>query len=188
MFDDALHHLYRTAKLPHNSMILRNAIRGILIRDLEGLQRQVSLYPDDESLWKVAPGIANSAGTLVLHLAGNLRHFCGAVLGGTGYERNRDAEFSTRGLSRAELESEARATIDDVEAALNTITADQLEAVYPVPLREMRVRTADFLVHLAVHLGYHLGQIDYHRRLLTPDPRPADAVALEPLGEMLIVT
>jgi len=167
-------------------MILRDAVLGILIRDLEGLQRQVSLYPDDESLWQVAPGIANSAGTLVLHLAGNLRHFCGAVLGGTGYERNRDAEFSSRGLSRAELESEVRATIGDVEAALTTITADQLEAVYPVPLSDMRVRTADFLVHLAVHLGYHLGQIDYHRRLLTPDPKPADAVAIEPLGEMLI--
>ncbi len=112
-------------------MILRDAIVGILIRDLEGLQRQVSLYPDDESLWQVAPGIANSAGTLVLHLAGNLRHFCGAVLGGTGYVRNRDAEFSTRGLSRAELESEVRSTIGDVKAALNTVTSERFEAVYP---------------------------------------------------------
>lgn len=163
-------------------MMVRDALRVILLRDLENLERQILLYPDDKSVWQIAPGISNSAGNLALHLVGNLRHFFGSILGETGYVRNRDAEFATREMSRADLQALARAAIADVEATLGRITADQLEAEYPIAIREIRVRTADFLVHLAVHFGYHLGQIDYHRRLLTRDPKPGNAMALEPLA------
>lgn len=147
--------------------MLTEAVRALLLRDLRALQRELDAYPDDEHLWKLAPGIANSAGTLALHIAGNLRHFLGAVLGGSGYVRDRDAEFSRRDLDRDELRREIEAAMRTVETTLSTLTREQLDASYPVPLAGRRVRTSDFLVHLVSHLDYHLGQIDYHRRLLT---------------------
>lgn len=169
--------------LPQDLLVLRDAVRVMLLRELRALDREIAAYPDDQSLWQTPAGISNSAGTLVLHLAGNLRHFIGATLGDTGYTRNRDAEFSTKGLSRDELRAEVRRTAADLERALERMTATQLEAPYPLLIRDRRVRTADWLVHLSVHLGYHLGQIDYHRRLLTPDPEAADAVSIQELPE-----
>ncbi len=166
-----------------NLLIVRDALRVMLLRELRALDREIAAYPDDESVWATPSGISNSAGTLVLHLAGNLRHFIGAVLGESGYMRNREAEFSTKGLSREELRAEVQAAITDLDRVMDRMGEAQLEALYPLPIAERRVRTADFLLHLAVHLGYHLGQIDYHRRLLTPNPRPADAMSIRELPE-----
>lgn len=163
--------------------ILRDALRVTLLRDLRALDREIAAYPDDRSVWLTPPGISNSAGTLVIHLAGNLRHFIGATLGESGYVRNRAAEFSTKDLSRDELRAEVQATIADLDRAFERIGAAQLEAPYPLLIAERRVRTADWLVHLSVHLGYHLGQIDYHRRLLTPDPQTVDVVSIRELAE-----
>jgi len=67
----------------------------VLVRDLRTLAAELDAYPDDASVWACPPGIPNAAGTLVLHVAGNLRHFVGARMGGTGYVRDRAAE---RGL------------------------------------------------------------------------------------------
>jgi uncharacterized damage-inducible protein DinB len=171
-------------RLPQDLLILRDAVRVMLLRELRALDREIAAYPDDQSLWQTPAGISNSAGTLVLHLAGNLRHFIGAALGESGYIRNREAEFSTKDLSREELQAEVRATITDLERALDGITAAQLEAPYPLIIQDRRVRTADWLVHLSVHLGYHLGQIDYHRRLLTSDPQAADVVSIRELPDL----
>jgi uncharacterized damage-inducible protein DinB len=161
-----------------NLLVVRDAMRVMLLRELRALDREIAAYPDDASVWQTPPGISNSAGTLVLHLAGNLRHFIGAVLGESGYKRNREEEFSTKDLSRADLRARVRATIEDVDGALSRIEAAKLEGQYPLLLHERSVRTVDFLVHLAAHLGYHLGQIDYHRRLLTPNPQTADAMSV----------
>ena len=163
--------------------MIHDSLRFVLIRDLRSLDAQIAAYPDDESIWKVAPGISNSAGNLVLHLGGNLRHFIGATLGGTGYVRDRPAEFATKGLSRDELRNEVRTTITDVEAALETMGDEQFARAYPLPIQDRQVRTADFLVHLAAHLTYHLGQIDYHRRILTPDPKTVENLSIRELPE-----
>ena len=157
-------------------LLLRDALRKIIIRDLKALDREIESYPDDESLWLTPPGISNSAGNLSQHLTGNIRHFFGAVLAKNGYVRDRDSEFATKGRSRAELREDVRATIAELDAALGSITADQLKSIYPIPLRDQKVNTADFVTHLAVHFAYHLGQIDYHRRLLTRDPVAASTV------------
>jgi len=169
--------------LPQDLLILRDAVRVMLLRELRALDREIAAYPDDRSLWLTPSGISNSAGTLVLHLAGNLRHFIGATLGESGYVRNREVEFSIKGLSRDELRAHVSATIADLERALDRITASQLEAPYPLLIQERRVRTADWLVHLSVHLGYHLGQIDYHRRLITTNPEAANVVSVHELPE-----
>lgn len=162
---------------------LLEALRFLLLRDLRSLDQQVAAYPDDDSLWITAPGISNSAGNLVLHLTGNLRHFFGGVLGNTGYIRNRPAEFGTKGLSREALRREIAAAIDDIEVSIGRIDPAQLDPAYPIAIAERQVRTADFLAHLAVHLTYHLGQIDYHRRLLTPNPLTVENVAVRELPE-----
>lgn len=161
------------------------AIRTVMLRELRGLDREIAAYPDDASLWKTAPGISNSAGNLALHLAGNLRHFIGFALCGTSYVRDRDAEFSTKNLSRDELRRIVAIAIEDLEDAFEKITDDQLAAEFPLPIFEHRFRTSDYLIHLAVHLSYHLGQIDYHRRLLTGSAETVNTVnprELNPAG------
>ena len=166
-----------------SSDLVVSSLRVMLFRDLRSLDDQIAAYPDDESLWKIAPGIANSAGNLALHLVGNLRHFFGATLGGSGYVRDRDTEFSTRGLSRGEVRAQVQQAINEVDAALERVTAETLGSAYPLAIGEKSVRTAEFLVHLAVHLTYHLGQIDYHRRLLTKDPKIVENVSIRVLPE-----
>ena len=142
-------------------------LRTILQRDLRALRREIEAYPDDASVWAVPEGISNSGGTLVLHLVGNLRTFVGRMIGGDGYERDRPREFSARDLPRAELLRDIDLTIAAVERAMPTLTAERLAAEYPMAIGAVTVHTQDFLVHLAVHLGYHLGQVDYHRRIVT---------------------
>lgn len=166
---------------PPETSILRDSLRFLLVRDLRSLDSQVAAYPDDKSLWVTTPGISNSAGNLVLHIVGNLRHFFGATLGGTGYARNRASEFESSDLSRDELRRQIRSTIDEIETTLEKLEPDQLAAPYPLPIADRQVRTGEFLAHLAVHLTYHLGQIDYHRRILTANPQPVENVAVKEL-------
>lgn len=167
-----------------NSLILRDALGAILLRDLRSLDRQIAAYPDDASLWVTPPGISNSAGVLAQHLCGNLRHFVGAVLAGTGFARDREAEFATRDRTRAELRAELATAVEELEPALARITSAMLDAPYPVPLAGRQVPCADFMVHLVAHLGYHLGQIDYHRRLITTSNTAVDALSIRELREV----
>lgn len=156
-------------------------LRTVLLRDLRALGREVQRYPDDPAVWRAVPGLTNAGGTLVLHLAGNLRHFIGAVLGQTGFIRDRDSEFSLRGQSRAELGQLVEQTIADVDRTLAALTDAQLAADYPLPLAGKQLTTSRFLMHLAVHLTYHLGQIDYHRRAVAPESGVAETMALTEL-------
>lgn len=147
--------------------MLSSFIIGVLLRDLEALHREVQAYPDDETLWRTPDGLPNSAGTLAVHLAGNLRHFVGAVLGGSAYERNREEEFSARDLPRDDVAARVRAAIDEVRAAGDHLDDATLEKPYPVSLRGTTVTTGDWLLHLIAHTAYHIGQIDFHRRGFT---------------------
>ena len=153
------------------------AIGAIMARELSSLRQEVEAYPSDADLWKVVPGIANSGGTLALHLAGNLQHFIGRMLGGSSYVRDRDAEFSTRGLSRAEVAQRVDDAAKALEATFRKLTPADLAAEFPEPVAKMRLNTGDFLVHLASHLGDHLGQVDYHRRIVTGSPVTVGTVA-----------
>jgi len=140
---------------------------SILARDLRAARREIEAYASDDDLWRIPAGVANSAGTLALHLAGNVRYFIGAVLGGSGYVRDRDAEFGRRGVARAELLGEFDLAIGDVERVLPGLGDEVLGRPFPARLGKMTVNTGEFLVHLVAHFGYHLGQIDYHRRLVS---------------------
>jgi uncharacterized damage-inducible protein DinB len=149
-------------------------LRVLFRRELEGVRDQIAAYPDDESPWRLLPGWSNSAGTLALHLAGNLQHFVGAVLGGTGYIRDREAEFSETGLSREAILDQVEAAAAAVEVGLEGLEAkgdpeagDPLLAAFPEAVGDRHVGTGAHLLHLLSHTAYHLGQIDYHRRAVT---------------------
>ena len=158
-------------------------LRTLLLRDLDAVRREVLAYPDDESLWALPEGVPNSGGTLALHLAGNLHHYLGAVLGGGGYVRDREEEFAGRGLSREEVVGRIARARAAVDAALAGLQPDRLGLPVPGGLSVGTVPTGLFLMHLATHLAYHLGQLDYHRRTVTGDARGVDAQALSALVE-----
>lgn len=165
---------------------LVGAIGTLLLRELITLRKEIEAYPSDADLWRVVPGISNSGGTLALHLAGNLQHFIGAVLGGTGYVRDRNAEFSTRGLSRAEVVGIIEQATASLTRTFSSLTDAVVSSRYPEPVARVHVTTGDFLVHLEAHLAYHLGQLDYHRRITT-GTGPLEG-SLSPTGLVSAVT
>jgi len=135
-------------------------------RDLKKLQTEISLYKDEDNLWLVKEGISNSAGNLCLHLLGNLNHFIGTSLGNTGYVRYRDDEFSLKNIPRQDLLMNIDNCILIVHGSLQKLTDADLEKDFPLEFNGKIISTQHMLIHLHGHLTYHLGQINYHRRLL----------------------
>lgn len=135
-------------------------------RDLNKVKAEIALYKDETDLWKIDGDIANSAGNLVLHIIGNLKHFIGTVLGEIGYVRDRDREFSDSGIPREKLLSDLDETAAIISTTLKNVTDDDLSKIYPFQVFGHPMTTEFFLIHLATHLNWHFGQINYHRRLL----------------------
>lgn len=142
------------------------SVAAIIERELRTLRAEIEACSDERDLWLVAPGIANPPGVLAAHLVGNLQHFIGARMGGTGYVRDRDAEFARRDRSRAELLASIDETRGVVRATLAALPEHELDEDFPDVVAGVRVTTGDLLIHIVSHLAYHLGQIDYNRRLL----------------------
>lgn len=138
----------------------------LYVRELRQLQEELRLYRKEENIWRTDQQISNSAGNLTLHLVGNLNFFIGSVLGQTGYIRDRPAEFSMKNVSRQELIAQLSDTIIVVQRVFGTLTPAELNAIYPEKTPFDQVSTEFFLLHLGMHLSYHLGQVNYHRRLL----------------------
>jgi hypothetical protein len=157
-------------------------IEMMLVRELEGFEREVSLYANDETLWKTLPGVTNSTGNLAMHVAGNLQHYVGTVLGGTGYVRNRDAEFARRSGTRAEVVAELRKAASVVRDVLPKISEEKLAGEFPEAVMGMKFRTSTFLTHLCAHAGFHLGQAGYLRRGLTGNTSSSGPLPLLPLA------
>ncbi len=153
-----------------SSRTLGPAFARVFVRELDRLVRLVEDYPDEADLWRVEGSVRNAPGTLALHLAGNLEHYLGAVLGGTEYARDREREFGDRAVPRAEIVARIRSARDTVDSVLGGLSDEELLAPAPAGLPGSldgeEVSTAGFLTHLTWHTGWHLGQIDYHRRLL----------------------
>ena len=143
-----------------------DTLQKIIKRDLEKLKQEISLFRDEKNIWLIDKNIANSAGNLCLHLVGNLKTYIGAEIGKTGYIRNRDLEFSQKNIPQQQLIKMVEDTIIVVEESLNKLNEEDLEKEYPLLVFKERTSTGFFLIHLAVHLNYHLGQVNYHRRLL----------------------
>ena len=141
-------------------------LQTIFDRDLTKLQEEIKSYHKEENLWLETADISNSAGNLCLHLVGNLNTYIGANLGTTGYVRDRDKEFSLKNVPRSKLVSMIQETMNMIDTSLTVISKDDLQKKYPRDLNGSTPSTVRFLVHLTTHLACHLGQINYHRRLL----------------------
>lgn len=146
--------------------MIAESLKSLFTRDLNKLKTEIESYQNEETIWKTDKNILNSAGNLCLHLVGNLNHFVGAQLGNSGYIRNRDLEFSLKDIPRAELIQQIESTIEVINSSLGNLSAEDMEKEYPLEALGYKMTTEYFLIHLLGHLEYHLGQINYHRRLL----------------------
>lgn len=146
--------------------MLIQTLKSLFDRDLKRLRAEIEIYTNEQSLWHIEKNIANSAGNLCLHLIGNLNTYIGATIGQTNYVRNREQEFSLKAIPKTELLKQIDETIEVVNNSLDNLTQDDLAKEYPVLVFSERTTTGYLLIHLTTHLAYHLGQINYHRRLL----------------------
>lgn len=142
-----------------------DSLRTLFAKNLDMLGNEIKAYSNEDNLWIKEGAVNNTGGTLSLHLFGNLQHFIGAVLGNSGYVRDRAAEFSAQ-LSRDQLLEELEKTKAIVDETLQKLTVENLQENYPIEVFKHPMTVEYFLIHLQGHLNYHLGQISYHRRLL----------------------
>jgi len=146
--------------------MITESLKSLYTRDLNKLKTEIEAYQNEEAIWKIDKNILNSGGNLCLHLVGNLNHFFGAILVNSGYVRNREEEFSLKNIPKSELIIQVEETLNDVISTLNQLSEEDLKKTYPIELLGYTMTTEYFIIHLFGHLGYHLGQINYHRRLL----------------------
>ena len=145
---------------------MTESISKLFIRDLDRLKGEIEKYGNEEDLWKIDGDILNSAGNLCLHICGNLQHFVGAVMGNTGYERDRSYEFNARNIPREQLLEEVDKTKSVVIEVVEGLSEEQLATTFPINIWNYEMTTEYFLIHLYGHVSWHLGHINYHRRLL----------------------
>jgi len=141
-------------------------LKAIFERDLNRLRHEIELYNNEDAIWRTQKQIANSSGNLCLHLVGNLNTYVGKEIGQIDYDRNRPAEFLLKGIPRTTLLEQIAKTIDVVNFSLEKIDDDMLNIEYPVLVLQNKTSMGYLLIHLATHLAYHLGQINYHRRMM----------------------
>ncbi|ASU32990.1 DUF1572 family protein [Mucilaginibacter xinganensis] len=144
---------------------MENYIAELFERDLLKLRDEVKNFKDEDNLWRKEDGISNSAGTLVLHLTGSLNFCIGTTIAHNGYVRNRELEFSATDIPREQLIAGIEHLIEVIKTTLGNITRQQLDETYPLEIQGQK-STGFYLVYFHGHLNYHLGQINYLRRIL----------------------
>ena len=147
-------------------MSIANELASLFRRDLARLSKQIESFPDDETIWQTVPGVTNTAGNLALHLEGNLREFVGRQLGQRPYTRNRELEFGARGVTKQELSMRLAELSESIPSIVEGLSAAQMDKEYPQIVLGTPTSTSELLIHLYGHLNWHLGQVDYLRRML----------------------
>jgi hypothetical protein len=160
---------FRATRFPSTGyqIMLSQQLAALFVRDLTRLTQELRAFPDTPAVWQTAPGVTNAAGTLALHLEGNLREYVGRLLGGIDYRRDRPLEFTARNVDQADLIARIEATRELVARVISSLSDETLGATYPVPYDGLSLSTDQFLINLLAHLNYHLGQVDYLRRFTT---------------------
>lgn len=151
--------------------MLIETLKILFNRDLKRVINEIEQYNNEVDIWKIKGQINNSAGNICLHLVGNLKTYIGKELGETNYIRNRELEFSSKNVPRQELIKRVENTIEIITQTLDNLNEDILANEYPILILENKTSTEYLLVHLTTHLTYHLGQINYHRRLIESDEK-----------------
>lgn len=142
------------------------SVSTILVRDLNKVIVELNAFGDAQNMWVVDGAINNSAGNLALHISGAVSHFIGAVLGKNGYVREREREFALKDVPRDEVIAKVRDAISIVTTVLPLIKEDQLDQPFPEKIGNQVLSIGFFLTSMVSHVNYHLGQINYHRRLI----------------------
>ena len=146
--------------------MLKETLIEIFERDLNKLKIEISSYSDESKLWIIDKNIKNSGGNLCLHLVGNLNQFICGVIGKSGYIRNRDAEFNDKNIPKKILLKSIDDSIENIITILKSLEEEDFKTMYPIDVFNQKMTTGFFLIHLTTHLNYHLGQINYHRRII----------------------
>ena len=144
---------------------MTNSLTELFLRDLNRLRNELAQYQNHEILWQTHHGISNSGGHLALHLIGNLNHWVGALLAKTGYIRDKINEFEGKPVPVSYLLQEIDSLKRLVQKELNKLSIEDLQGPFPGPI-PYELNFEGFLLHLYAHFSYHLGQINYHRRIL----------------------
>ncbi len=151
--------------------MLIESLKILFNRDLKRVIKEIEEYNNEVDIWKIKGQINNSAGNIYLHLVGNLKTYIGKELGKTNYIRNREFEFSSKNVPRQELIKKVENTIEIITQTLDNLNENILATEYPILVFDNKTSTEYLLVHLTTHLTYHLGQINYHRRLIENDEK-----------------
>ncbi len=146
--------------------MLSQTLNTLFQREINKLIAELNTYKSEQNIWAISPGISNSAGNLTLHLIGNLNTYFGKNIGNTGYLRDRPTEFSLKNIPRAQLISDLKNTETMLDIVFKQFDNSLLETIYPEKVFEYDLTHEQFFVHLIGHFNYHLGQVNYHRRLL----------------------
>lgn len=135
-------------------------------RDIQRIHDEITAYETENQLWELRPNIGNCAGNLALHLCGNLNHFIGATLGNSGYIRDRESEFTMKNVPKQELLEKIASVKTVVLNTLLQLPNEDLNKTYQLEFAGKTLSTGELLLQILAHLNYHLGQINYHRRML----------------------
>lgn len=133
--------------------------------NLNKIKDNILAFENENDIWGKLGRISNSPANLALHICGNLKHNIGAAIGNSGYQRERDTEFTKSNLSRNDVIAEIDSTIEMIEPVLYKLKPEDLNKPFPGKGHEEGQTIGTILVKIAIHMGYHLGQINYHRRI-----------------------
>jgi uncharacterized protein DUF1572 len=146
--------------------MLNSILTNFYERDISKLIAEVNLFRDEKNLWRTQGSVKNSSGNLVLHIIGGLNYLIGTILAHNGYVRNRDLEFIKKDVDRKELVAQLEELILMINKTINALTPEDIEVEYPIFFDKPQTSVSYVLLQLLLHLNYHLGQVNYLRRIL----------------------
>ena len=121
-----------------------------------------------ERLWWRPNASSNSAGNLLLHLAGNVRQWIVSGVGGAPDVRTRDAEFAAQeGPSLAVLLERLESSCAEACAVLASLDPEALLAPREIQGRTTTVCAAVY--HVVEHFAGHTGQLILLAKGAAPD-------------------
>jgi len=145
--------------------MLQQDIYFLFERDLDRLAENIEAVPEDK-IWEAPHGVTNSCGVLAQHIVGNLNHFIGKGIGDTDYVRQRDREFTNTGGSKEELILDIKELKNVLTNIFENLEDDELDKEFALDF-PFQATNRKILLHLYGHLNYHLGQLNYLRRILS---------------------
>ena len=146
--------------------MLNNILAKFYERDIRKLIEEVKAFKDEDDLWKTHGSVQNTAGNLVLHIIGGLNYFLGTQLAHTNYIRHRNNEFADKYVKRDLLLLQLEELLALVRQTFASLSSEDMDKSYPIMFDDADNKTGYVLTQLALHLNYHLGQINYLRRML----------------------